>query len=334
MKYVKIGGSGLKVSELCLGTMVFGSAADENESINIIARAMDDGINFIDTANGYNNGVSESIVGKALKGKREQAVLVTKVNAATGPGPNDKGLSRYNILNAVEHSLKRLQTDHIDLYFLHRPDYDTPLEESLRAMDDLVRSGKVRYVGMSNHFAWQLSKALWLAELKNFSSVICAQDLYNMLNRDIELELLPFCRENGVGMMAYSPIARGVLTGKYTPNESPPADSRAARKDRRILETELRHDNLVVAQELKKIADDHGKSLSQIAVNWVISNPIVTSAVIGPRSIEQYEDNLGSIGWDITPELISSIDALIPPGEHVGFGFNDPQNPVMGRPAS
>ncbi len=333
MKYVKIGGSGLKVSELCLGTMVFGSAADENESINIIARAMDDGINFIDTANGYNNGVSESIVGKALKGKREQAVLVTKVNAATGPGPNDKGLSRYNILNAVEHSLKRLQTDHIDLYFLHRPDYDTPLEESLRAMDDLVRSGKVRYVGMSNHFAWQLSKALWLAELKNFSPVICAQDLYNMLNRDIELELLPFCRENGVGMMAYSPIARGVLTGKYTPNESPPADSRAARKDRRILETELRHDNLVVAQELKKIADDHGKSLSQIAVNWVISNPIVTSAVIGPRSIEQYEDNLGSIGWDITPELSSSIDALIPPGEHVGFGFNDPQNPVMGRPA-
>ena len=211
MKYVKIGGSGLKVSELCLGTMVFGSAADENESINIIARAMDDGINFIDTANGYNNGVSESIVGKALKGKREQAVLVTKVNAATGPGPNDKGLSRYNILNAVEHSLKRLQTDHIDLYFLHRPDYDTPLEESLRAMDDLVRSGKVRYVGMSNHFAWQLSKALWLAELKNFSPVICAQDLYNMLNRDIELELLPFCRENDVGMMAYSPIALSLI---------------------------------------------------------------------------------------------------------------------------
>ena len=334
MKYVKIGGSGLKVSELCLGTMVFGSTADEEESTNIIDRALDDGINFIDTANGYNNGVSETIVGKALKGKREQVVLVTKVNAATGPGPNDKGLSRYNILNAIEHSLRRLQTDHIDLYFLHRPDYETPLEESLSAMDDLVHSGKVRYVGMSNHFAWQLSKALWLSELKNFSPLICAQDLYNILNRDIELELLPFCRENGVGMMAYSPIARGVLTGKYVPNESPPENSRGARKDRRILETELRQDNLIVAQELKKISEGYGKSLSQIAVNWVISNPIVTSAVIGPRSIEQYEDNLGSIGWDMGPELNSSIDALIPPGEHVGFGFNDPLNPVMGRPVN
>ena len=332
MRYVNVGDSGVKVSELCLGTMVFGSAASEEDSINIIDRAIDDGINFIDTANGYNEGVSESIVGKALQGKRDQVVLVTKVNASTGPGPNDRGLSRYNILNAIESSLKRLRTDHIDLYFFHRPDYETPLEESLRAIDDLVRSGKVRYVGMSNHFAWQLSKALWLSELKNLAPVVCAQDLYNMLNRDIELELLPFCRDNGIGMMAYSPIARGVLTGKYSPGESPPPGSRAARKDKRILETELRHDNLVVAQELKRLSECHGKSLSQIAVNWVISNPIVTSAVIGPRSLEQYEDNLGSIGWEIGDKLNSCIDTLIPPGEHVGFGFNDPQNPVLGRP--
>ena len=332
MKYVKLGGAGIKVSELCLGTMVFGSAADEKQSLQIIDRAIDDGINFIDTANGYNNGVSETIVGKALKGKREKVVLVTKVNAATGPGPNEKGLSRYNILNAVEHSLKRLQTDHIDLYFLHRPDYETPLEESLAAMDNLVSSGKVRYIGMSNHFAWQLSKALWISDLKKIAPVVCAQDLYNMLNRDIEIELLPFCLQNNIGMMAYSPIARGVLTGKYFPNEAPPPDSRAARNDKRILETEIRHENLVVAQKLKKLAEGYGKSLSQVALNWVIENPIVTSAVIGPRNIEQYEDNLGSLGWEIDREFNSAIDGLIPPGEHVGFGFNDPQNPVMGRP--
>ena len=332
MEYVKLGSSGLLVSPLCLGTMMFGSAANERESIAITHRAVDDGINFIDTANAYNNGLSETILGKALEDRRDKVVLVTKVNASTGDGPNDGGLSRYHILNEIENSLRRLKTDHIDIYMLHRRDFGTPLEESLVAMNDLVRQGKVRYIGMSNHYSWQVRGALDQAKYEGVSPVVCVQDLYNIVNRDLEVDMLPFCYEFGVGVMAYSPLARGILTGKYRLGENLPPESRAGRGDRRMLETELRDGSLAVAQELAKLAEGTGKKLSQFALNWVISNPIVTSAIIGPRNLGQYEDNLGALGWDIDPSILSKVDALVPPGEHTGNGFNDPQNPVRGRP--
>ena len=237
MEYVKLGSSGLLVSPLCLGTMMFGSAANERESIAITHRAVDDGINFIDTANAYNNGLSETILGKALEDRRDKVVLVTKVNASTGEGPNDGGLSRYHILNEVENSLRRLKTDHIDIYMLHRRDFGTPLEESLVAMNDLVRQGKVRYIGMSNHYSWQVRGALDQAKYEGVSPVVCVQDLYNIVNRDLEVDMLPFCYEFGVGVMAYSPLARGILTGKYRLGENLPPESRAGRGDRRMLET-------------------------------------------------------------------------------------------------
>ena len=334
MEYVKLGSSGLLVSPLCLGTMMFGSAANERESIAITHRAVDDGINFIDTANAYNNGLSETILGKALEDRRDKVVLVTKVNASTGDGPNEGGLSRYHILNEVENSLRRLKTDHIDIYMLHRRDFGTPLEESLGAMNDLVRQGKVRYIGMSNHYSWQVRGALDQAKYEGVSPVVCVQDLYNIVNRDLEVDMLPFCYEFGVGVMAYSPLARGILTGKYRLGENLPPESRAGRGDRRMLETELRDGSLAVAQELAELAEGSGKKLSQFALNWVISNPIVTAAIIGPRNLDQYEDNLGALGWDIDSSILSKVDALVPPGEHTGNGFNDPQNPVRGRPDS
>ena len=331
MEYSNLGETGLKVSKLCLGTMAFGDAADENESIKIVHRAIDDGINFIDTANGYNGGASERILGKALKGRWDNVVLVTKVNARTGPGPNDGGLSRYHVMREVENSLARLGTDCIDVYMLHRPDLTTPLEETLEAMNDLVKNGKIRYIGMSNHYAWQVCRALWLADLRKLSSIVCVQDLYNLFNRDIEVDLLPFCDAFNVGVMAYSPLARGVLTGKYVPNQEIPRDSRAGRGDSRILQTEMRDESLGIASKLNDICISEGRSLTHLALNWVLANKIITSAVIGPRTVDQYESNIGCLDWEIDISTLEIIDQFVPAGEHTGLGFNDPQNPVRGR---
>lgn len=333
MEYVNLGKSGVKVSPLCLGTMMFGGPTDEAESTRIIHLAIDAGINFIDTANVYNGGEAERIVGKAIQDRRDQVVLVTKVRGGMGEGVNDQGLSRYHILNEVENSLRRLNTDHIDLYMLHRPDYDTPLEESLRAVDDLIHQGKVRYVGCSNFYGFQLSDALWMADRLNLASMVAAQPLYNIVNRDPEVELFPCCQEHGIGTMIYSPLARGVLAGKYLPDQPPPQGSRADRQDRRMLQTELRDQSFEVAQQLKPMADAHGKTLTQFSLNWVLANPIVTSAIVGPRTMDHLEDNLGCLDWAISRDALDEIDVLVPPGEHTGFGFNDPQYPVLGRPA-
>ncbi len=333
MEYVNLGKSGVKVSPLCLGTMMFGGPTEESESIRIIHRAIDAGINFIDTANVYNGGESERIVGKAIQDRRDQVVLATKVCGGMGEGVNDQGLSRYHILTEVENSLRRLNTDHIDLYIMHRPDYDTPLEESLRAVDDLIRQGKVRYMGCSNFYGYQLSDAVWTADRLGLDSMAAIQPLYNIVNRDPEVEVFPCCREHGVGVMIYSPLARGVLAGKYLPDQPPPEGSRAARQDRRMLQTELRDQSFEVAQQLKPLADAHGKTLTQFSLNWAIANPIVTTAIVGPRTMEHLEDNLGCLGWEIGQDALDEIDVLVPRGEHTGWGFTDPQYPVMGRPA-
>jgi aryl-alcohol dehydrogenase (NADP+) len=332
MRYRQLGAAGVKVSELCLGTMMFGGPTSEADSVRIIHRAIDDGINFIDTANVYTKGESERIVGNAVRDRRDRVVLATKVRVAVGEGPNDAGCGRYHIMREVDKSLRRLDLEHIDLYYLHQYDYATPLEESLRAMDDLVRQGKVRYVGCSNFYAYQVVEGLWLADRRGFERFACAQPLYNLVNRDPEVELFPMCAAFGVGVVAYSPLARGVLTGKYKPGEQFPDGSRAARTDKRIQETELRDESFHVAAELTSLAHRQGVAASQFALAWVLANPIVSAAIVGPRTMEQYEDNLKAVDYPVTAEDEALVDRLVPPGAHTGKGYKDPSYPVRGRP--
>ncbi len=332
MEYANLGKTGLKVSRLCLGTMMFGGPTDEKESIRIVHRALDEGINFIDTANVYNGGESERVVGRALAERRDEAVLVTKVRGAMGEGPNDSGTSRHHILGEVENSLRRLDVDHIDLYLIHRPDPQTPIKETLEALDLLVLQVKVRYVGCSNFDAWQICEALWASDRRNLASLCCVQSLYNIVNRDPELELFPFCRQYGVGVMAYSPLARGVLSGKYAVGEALPDGSRAARGDRRIQETEMRQESFEVAAQILPLAEAHGRTPTQFALAWVLANPIVTTAVLGPRTMEQFEDNLGALDCDIEVSALDRIDELVAPATHTGRAFDDPSRPVLGRP--
>jgi aryl-alcohol dehydrogenase-like predicted oxidoreductase len=331
MNYRILGSTGVRVSPLCLGTMMFGGATDEPHSMPIIHRAIDEGINFIDTANTYAKGESERIVGNAVRDRRDRVFLATKVRVAVGSGPNDAGCSRYHIMREVENSLRRLGLDHVDLYYLHQYDYELPLEESLRAFDDLVRQGKVRYIGCSNYYAYQVVEGLWISDRRGLARFACVQPLYNLVNRDPELELFPMCRAFGVGVVPYSPLARGVLTGKYRPGAAFPDGSRAARNDKRIQETELREESFVAAQRLSSITERKGVPMGQFALAWLLANPVVTSAIIGPRTMEQLEDNLKSLDCVITPEDEAFVDGLVPPGEHTGKGYNDPSYPVRGR---
>jgi aryl-alcohol dehydrogenase-like predicted oxidoreductase len=334
MEYRNLGRAGLKVSPLCLGTMMFGGPTDERDSVRIIHRALEAGINFLDTANVYNGGESERITGRAVRDRRDHVVLATKVRGAMGDGPNDAGTSRRAILREVDASLQRLGTDWIDVYYLHSPDYSTPLEESLGALDDCVRAGKVRYTACSNFYGWQVCEGLWHSERRGWAAFACVQPLYNLLNRDAEVELLPLCQKHDLGVVPYSPLARGVLAGKYLPGAAPPEGSRAARGDRRLQQAEWREESLTVAQSLRPLAEARGQSLTQWALAWVLGNPIVTSAIIGPRTLEQLEDNLGALGWRLTPEEEEAVDRLVAPGEHTGKGYNDPSYPVRGRPAA
>ena len=331
MEYSILGNSGVQVSRLCLGAMMFGSPTDESDSIRVIERAIDAGINFIDTANVYNAGESERIVGKAVQSVRDDVLIATKVSGAMGEGLNRSGTSRHHIMMAVEDSLRRLDTDRIDLYYLHRWNALTPIEESLRALDDCVRQGKIRYIGCSNFDAWRLCEAWWTSDRLNLEKFVCLQPLYNIVNRDVEVELLPFCQAYNVGVVPYSPLARGVLTGKYLPGQPPPPESRAARQDRRILQTELREESYEVAQKLQPLAAAHNKTLAQFALAWTLANSTITSVIIGPKSLEQLEDNLGSLDCSISPEDEAAVDQLVPPGEHTGKGYNDPMYPVLGR---
>lgn len=331
MEYRTLGCAGVKVSQLCLGTMMFGGPTNEKDSIRILHRAMDAGINFLDTANVYNGGESERVIGKAVSENRDKWVIATKVHGSMGGDVNESGSHRFHIMSAVEASLERLDTDHIDVYYLHRWDANTRIAESLRALDDCVRQGKVRYIACSNFEAWRVCEALWTSEKLGLEEFVCVQPLYNMVNRDAEVELIPFCEKYGVGVVPYSPLARGVLSGKYLIGEKPPKESRAARKDRRIGQTELRDESFDVAQKLKPLAEAHGKTLTQFALAWVLANPTITSVIVGPRTMEQLVDNLECLDFTITEDDEMAVDALVPPGEHTGKGYNDPLYPVLGR---
>lgn len=331
MQYRNLGSCGVKVSPVCLGTMMFGGQTSEADAVRIIHHALDQGVNFLDTANMYNAGQSEVVVGRAIRDRRDQVVLATKGRQAMGAGPNDKGASRVHLMRELDHSLRRMQVDFVDVYYQHTPDYETPIEETLRALDDMVRSGKVHYIACSNFRAWRLCEALWTSDRLNLHRFACVQPLYNIVNRDIEVELLPLCQEHGVGVVSYSPLARGILTGKYRPGESFPEGSRAARNDPRMLQAELREASLVIARRIDEYCHARGTSSSQFALAWCLANPILTSVIIGPRTTEQFQDNMNCLNVEITAEDEAFINDLVPPGEHSGKGFQDTAYPVTGR---
>ncbi|MBI1311474.1 aldo/keto reductase [bacterium] len=333
MEYRNLGKSGVKVSPICLGTMMFGGQTSEADSIRIIHKAIDLGINFLDTADMYNAGESEVVVGKAIVDRRDDVVLATKGVQKMGDGPNDKGASRKHLMKALDDSLRRLDTDYVDIYYYHVPDYDTPIDESLRALDDMVRSGKVHYIGCSNFRAWRLCEALWTSDRLNLHAFSVLQPLYNIVNRDIEVEVLPLCQEHGIGVVSYSPLARGILTGKYKPGESFPEGSRASRSDPRMLQAELRESSLEIAQSIAEHAEGtKGCAASHFALAWALANPIVTSIILGPKTVDQFNDNLKCLDVEITAADEDFIDGLVPPGEHSGKGFQDSAYPVFGRP--
>jgi len=312
--------------------MMFGAQTTEPDSIRIIQKAIELGVNFIDTADMYAGGQSELIVGKALADRRSRVVLATKGRNKMGEGPNDWGASRLHMRQALDASLARLKTDYVDLYYVHAPDFATPIDETLRFLDDAVRQGKIVYSACSNFRAWRVCEALWTSDKLGLNRFAAVQPLYNVVNRDIEVELLPLCQAHGLGVVSYSPLARGILTAKYKPGEAFPEGSRAARNDKRLKEAELREESLVISQQLAAHCQNKSTSPSQFALAWCLANPLITSIVLGPRTIAQFDDNVAALQVQITSDDESFVDRLVPPGEHSGKGFNDPLYPVMGRP--
>jgi aryl-alcohol dehydrogenase-like predicted oxidoreductase len=300
MEQRRLGPTGVRVSELCLGTMTFGNEADEATSRAIVDRFLEAGGNFVDTANVYSQGVSEEITGRALGKRRDDVILATKVRFAMGDGPNDVGVSRRSIRKQVEASLRRLGTEWIDLYQVHCWDPRTPLEETISTLDDLVREGKVRYIGASNFAGWHLAKALGIAALHNWEPFVSLQPEYSLITRDIERELLPLCIEENLAVLPWSPLAGGVLTGKYRKDAEFPAETRGADTENPITFTYRLDDrawNIVDA--VGKVAAEIGRTPAQVALNWVVHKPGITAPIIGARNLTQLEDNLGAVGWQL-----------------------------------
>jgi aryl-alcohol dehydrogenase-like predicted oxidoreductase len=331
--YRNLGRSGLKVSPLCLGTMMFGGATDEPTAQRIVAKAREAGVNFIDTADAYNGGRSEEVTGRAISNQRDRWVLATKVANATGQGPNEGGLSRKWVMRAADASLRRLGTDYIDVYYLHKEDLSTPLAETVRAMGDLVRAGKIRYFGVSNYKGWRVAEICAICDRLGIDRPVVSQPYYNAMNRMPEVEHLPACAHYGLGIVPYSPLARGVLTAKYAADAAPPPDSRAGRQDRRMLQAEWRPESLRLAQEVKRHAEQRGMTAGQFAVLWVLNNALVTGTIAGPRTEAQWDDYVGALAHSFTAEDEALIDALVPPGHPSTPGFNDPAYPIEGRAA-
>lgn len=309
MEYRKLGNSGLKISEISLGGNTFSWKIDEQTSTSVINCAIDMGINYIDTADMYDRGGSEEFVGKAIKGKRHQLIIATKFGLRMGEGPNDRGGSRYYVMRAVEASLKRLQTDYIDLYQMHEPDPGTSIEETLRVLDDLVRSGKVRYIGTSNFAAWQICEALNISRMNNLHSFITEQPLYNLLNRKIEIELVPFAVAHNIGIIPWGPLAGGFLTGKYRQGEKIPAEYRLASGIGIYgkLFTDSNWDKLA---KLEKFAIERGHSVGELAIAWLLAKPWVTTVIAGARDVEQVPANAAASRWKLTAKEVAEVDTL------------------------
>jgi len=323
MEYRSLGRTGVMVSSLCLGAMNFGGPTDEADSLVILNRAVEAGINFIDTANVYTGGNSERIVGRFLNesGKRDQIVLATKVYSTVGDLPNDRGASRFHIMKACEDSLRRLQTDHIDLYQLHRHSLTIPQDETLRTFDDLVKAGKVRYIGSSTFPAWILMEALAVSEKHNLVRYICEQPPYNLLDRRVENELIPLCQKYGLAVIPWSPLAGGILSGMYTPDGAIPAGSRATRAGSYFTDR-LTTKAKEVAAQVSKMAVERGLTPTQLAYLWLKDQPGVTAPIVGPRTLNHLEEALGIAEKSFAEADRPLMDALVHPGNAVADFFN------------
>jgi aryl-alcohol dehydrogenase-like predicted oxidoreductase len=330
----RLGTCGLRVSEICLGTMNFGGPTDETEANRIVADAMANGVNYIDTADAYTDGRSEEITGRAIRANRHHWILATKVANTlkdAGGGPVGGGLSRRWVMAAVDGSLKRLGLDHIDIYYTHKVDPLTPWSDVVRTFGDLIRAGKIRYWGLSNVRAWHIAEIVHQCRIQNVSAPVTLQPYYNLFNRQPEVEVMPAAREYGIGVTTYSPVARGVLSGKYVPGSNADPESRAGRGDKRLLETEWRPENLALARAIGEHVTLRGGSLVHFAVQWVLNNAAVSSVIAGPRTFDQWRGYVdhASYGWDSADEDL--INGLIPTGHPSVPGYTDPQYPVDGR---
>ncbi|MGG1662275.1 aldo/keto reductase [Brevibacillus sp. NRS-1366] len=315
MKYYRLGSSGLKVSALGLGTNSFGGRADEQTSTAIIHTAIENGITFIDTANIYTNTESERIIGQVLEGKRHEVVLATKAGLVKGEGPNQKGSSRYHLMQELENSLKRLRTDYVDLYQIHTFDPETPLDETLRTLDDMVRSGKVRYIGASNYAAWELMKALGISAREGLNRYVSTQVSYSLADRTPERELVPLCLDQGVGIIPYFPLAGGILTGKYTSVEQAPEGSRADKEPRFV--KMLSPEKLELGQQVSNLAAELGVSASVLSLSWLMHKPAVSSVIVGATSAKQLTDNLQSASLNLDEASFAELERLSDAYRHV-----------------
>jgi aryl-alcohol dehydrogenase-like predicted oxidoreductase len=331
MEYRRLGRSGLEVSVLCLGTMTFGDRTDAAEAARIVAHAHDAGVNFIDTADTYVKGDSERIVGEAIRAHRRDWILASKAGNVVTGAKHEGGLSRRWLLQACDDSLRRLRTDWIDVWYLHRDETGTPIAETVGAVGELLRAGKIRYFGVSNYRGWRIAEVVRECERQGVPPPVVCQPYYNLLNRMPEVEILPACDHYGLGVAPYSPIARGVLTGKYGGGDATPADSRAAVKDVRFLETEHRTESYAIAQTLAAHAQRTGRTLTAFALAWLWANRIVSSVVAGPRTLAQWQDYVAAIGTAWTAEDEALVDRLVVPGHASTPGYNDPRYPFFGR---
>jgi aryl-alcohol dehydrogenase-like predicted oxidoreductase len=325
MEYVRFGSTGMKVSPICLGCMSYGGPAerwpwalDEEHSLPFIQRALELGINFFDTANVYSHGRSEEILGKALRAyaSRDEVVIATKVYSDMGPGPNDRGLSRKHILSAIDASLKRLQTDYVDIYQIHRWDYDTPIEETLSALNDVVRAGKARYIGASSMYAWQFSKALYTSDLRGLTRFVSMQPYYNLLYREEEHEMLPLCQDQKIAVIPWSPLARGLLTRKPSKERNQTRRAQTDAFGKRLYTDE----DLALVQRVYEVAEAHGLPMAQIALAWMLSKPVVTAPIIGATKPHHLEDAVAALSVQLSPEEVRQLEEAYQPHPVLGHG--------------
>ena len=331
MHYRTLGKSNLQVSALCLGTMMFGDQTGQDEAAAIVADARAHGVNYIDTADVYTKGASETMLGNLLKGQRHEWVLATKLGNKMSDRVNESHYSRSWMLRELDNSLQRLQTDHVDILYMHRDVIGMDLEEPLRAIDAMLRAGKIRYWGVSNFRGWRIAEIMRIAGQLGMPGPTVCQPYYNLLNRMPEVEILPACNHYGIGVTSYSPVARGVLTGKYAPGQAPAEGTRAARGDKRMSETEFREESLVIAQTLKAHAQAKGITLAQFATAWVLAHRAVSSVIAGPRTLQQWQDYLPALDYTVAPDDEALVDSLVRPGHPSTPGFTDPAYPLNSR---
>ncbi len=311
MEYRRLGTSGLKVSQVGLGGNNFGGRANEETSVNVINNALDMGINFIDTADSYTDGHSEELVGKAVKGKRAQVIIATKFGNPRSVGPNEQAGSRYHIISSVEASLKRLATDYIDLYYLHYVDVNTPIEETLRALDDLIKAGKVRYIACSNFAAWQLADAAWTSKVSGLSPFIVVQMRYNLLDRTIERELVPCCLAHGVGVIPWGPLASGFLTGKYQRGKQVPAGTRFATPQMSIYSDVMNDANFDKLEKWEAFSKERGHTVGELAIAWLLAHPWIGSVIAGAMNKEELAENVKAANWKLTADDTARLEKIL-----------------------